>query len=178
MAASWTGSRSPTSVITQRLWSTSISRSRRKTPSTFMASTIASTFALSRPSEKLGTHSTKVAIREKNITADSRLLPGNEILHHRLAHQVWRQQPLCQNEIVELLLVEFRAQSRFCLFAQCDQFGVAVEITVRLTRSAVRVALHFLLGEGVGLDYVLFQNPEDVGRLGFARLQLRIKKRP
>jgi hypothetical protein len=32
-----------------------------------MASTIASTFALSRPSEKLGTHSTSVDIREKNI---------------------------------------------------------------------------------------------------------------
>src|SRR5579864_5516100 len=32
-----------------------------------MAATMASTFALSRPSEKLGTHSTRVYIREKNI---------------------------------------------------------------------------------------------------------------
>src|SRR5205807_9516143 len=42
------------------------SRSRRKTPGTFMASTIASTLALSRPSEKLGTHSTSVDICEKH----------------------------------------------------------------------------------------------------------------
>src|SRR5256885_11279102 len=54
-------------VITQRLWSASISRSRRKTPSIFIAATIASTFDLSRPSEKFGTHSTRVCIREKHI---------------------------------------------------------------------------------------------------------------
>src|ERR1700691_6105704 len=60
------GSRSPTKVITQRLWSVSISRSSRYTPSIFMASTMASTLALSRPSEKLGTHSTSVDISQKN----------------------------------------------------------------------------------------------------------------
>src|ERR1035438_4955709 len=67
MAASWIASRSPTRVITQRLWSESISRSRRKTPGIFIASTMASTLALSRPSEKFGTHSTRVlGIREKD----------------------------------------------------------------------------------------------------------------
>src|SRR5689334_13035183 len=59
-------SRSPTMVITQRLWSESISRSSRETPGIFMASTMASTMALSRPSEKLGTHSTSVDITGKN----------------------------------------------------------------------------------------------------------------
>src|SRR3954469_22056586 len=53
-------------VITQRLWSESISRSSSETPGIFMASTIASTTALSRPSEKLGTHSTSVDITGKN----------------------------------------------------------------------------------------------------------------
>src|SRR5579862_3985593 len=43
-----------------------MSRSSRYTPSIFMASTIASTLLLSRPSEKLGTHSTKVDISEKD----------------------------------------------------------------------------------------------------------------
>src|SRR6266700_2501110 len=66
MAASWIASRSPTSVMTQRLWSESISRSRRCTPSSFMASTRASTLDLSRPSEKFGTHSTRVCISEKH----------------------------------------------------------------------------------------------------------------
>src|SRR5512135_3098018 len=66
MAASWMDSRSPTSVITQRLWSASISRSSRYTPGTFIAATMASTLALSRPSEKLGTHSTSVDIRDKH----------------------------------------------------------------------------------------------------------------
>src|SRR5690349_23670694 len=53
-------------VITQRLWSESISRSSRETPGIFMASTMASTTLLSRPSEKLGTHSTSVDITGKN----------------------------------------------------------------------------------------------------------------
>src|SRR5581483_1711708 len=65
-------SRSPTRVITQRLWSESISRSRRKTPFIFMASTIASTLGLSRPSEKFGTHSTRVVgMTEQNIRRSS-----------------------------------------------------------------------------------------------------------
>src|SRR6476660_9605735 len=53
-------------VITQRLWSESISRSSSETPGIFMASTMASTMLLSRPSEKLGTHSTSVDITGKN----------------------------------------------------------------------------------------------------------------
>src|SRR5580698_2153134 len=71
------GSRSPTSVMTQRLWSASISRSRRKTPGIFMASTMASTLAASRPSEKLGTHSTRVlGIRGKDKGRQVRSQPG------------------------------------------------------------------------------------------------------
>src|SRR5438270_13579285 len=53
-------------VITQRLWSESISRSSSETPGIFMASTMASTMLLSRPSEKFGTHSTSVDITGKN----------------------------------------------------------------------------------------------------------------
>src|SRR5262249_42734101 len=44
------------------------SRSSSETPGIFMAATMASTTALSRPSEKLGTHSTSVDIR-KSIAA-------------------------------------------------------------------------------------------------------------
>src|SRR5262249_24017709 len=74
-------SRSPTRVITQRLWSASISRSSKYTPSIFMASTIASTLALSRPSEKLGTHSTRVDIRQKNNGQEGRLQPSAAPAH-------------------------------------------------------------------------------------------------
>src|SRR5882672_7414198 len=57
-AASATASGSPASVTTERLWSASISRSSTYTLGTLLiAETIASTFAASRPSEKLGTHS-------------------------------------------------------------------------------------------------------------------------
>src|SRR5271156_20894 len=58
-AASATASGSPAMVTTLRLWSASLSRSSRYTPATWrMASTMASILAASRPSEKLGTHST------------------------------------------------------------------------------------------------------------------------
>src|SRR5205814_2073179 len=60
MAASPMASLLPTMVMTQRLWSESISRSSSHTPGIFMASTMASTLALSRPSEKFGTHSMSV----------------------------------------------------------------------------------------------------------------------
>src|SRR4051812_4227143 len=56
--------------MTQRLWSASISLSRRNTPSTFIAAMIASTFATSRPSEKFGTHSTRDIGDRKQVTAD------------------------------------------------------------------------------------------------------------
>src|SRR6266446_4753983 len=57
-AASATASGSPARVTTLRLWSASISRSSTYTPDTLLiAATIASIFAASRPSEKLGTHS-------------------------------------------------------------------------------------------------------------------------
>src|SRR5580765_3996292 len=58
MAASATASGLPTSVITERLWSASLVRSITQTSGTaLMASTSASTFVRSRPSEKFGTHS-------------------------------------------------------------------------------------------------------------------------
>lgn len=36
----------------------------------------------------------------------TRLRRRNEILHHGLAHQVWRQQTLSQDEVVEFFLIE------------------------------------------------------------------------
>src|SRR3954464_7680302 len=72
-------SRSPTMVITQRLWSESISRSSSETPGIFMASTMASTLALSRPSEKLGTHSTSVDITDENSCAISHGATRNDV---------------------------------------------------------------------------------------------------
>src|SRR5215471_5119127 len=63
--------------MTQRLWSASISRSSKYTPSSCMASTIASTLDLSRPSEKFGTHSTMLCIRVKNSWREKRV-QGNQ----------------------------------------------------------------------------------------------------
>src|SRR5271167_4983199 len=58
-AASATASGSPAMVTTLRLWSASLSRSSRYTPGTSrIAAMMASTFAMSRPSEKFGTDST------------------------------------------------------------------------------------------------------------------------
>ena len=37
------------------------------------------------------------------------LLRADKLLRHRLAHQIGRQQPLSEDEVVELLLVEFCA---------------------------------------------------------------------
>ena len=34
------------------------------------------------------------------------LLPRHKVVHHRLAHQVWRKQSLRKNEIMERFLVE------------------------------------------------------------------------
>src|SRR5271156_5482483 len=58
-AASATASGSPAIVTTLRLWSASLSRSSRYTPGTSrIAEMMASTLAISRPSEKFGTDST------------------------------------------------------------------------------------------------------------------------
>src|ERR1700689_3279341 len=58
-AASATASGSPAIVTTLRLWSASLSRSSRYTPGTSrIAAMMASTLAMSRPSEKFGTDST------------------------------------------------------------------------------------------------------------------------
>src|SRR5580658_6271858 len=57
-AAAATASGSPAMVTTLRLWSESLSRSRRYTPGTSrIAAMMASTLAISRPSEKFGTDS-------------------------------------------------------------------------------------------------------------------------
>src|SRR6267378_2578821 len=75
-------SRSPTRVMTQRLWSESISRSSKYTPSIFMAAMMASTLAGSRPSEKLGTHSTSVDISGKDSWRQSREAREGRFLGH------------------------------------------------------------------------------------------------
>src|SRR5665213_10295 len=57
-AASTTASGAPAIVTTERLWSGSIEKSNRCTPSTCIARTISWIFPASVPSEKFGTHST------------------------------------------------------------------------------------------------------------------------
>src|SRR5580692_4875840 len=54
-----------------------------------MASTIASTLALSRPSEKLGTHSTRVDIREKEYHREWDRNVDIRVPHPRLS-VLWR----------------------------------------------------------------------------------------
>ncbi len=44
------------------------------------------------------------------------VLLSREILHHRFAHKIGRQQALRQDEVVELLLVELRAHRRLSVF--------------------------------------------------------------
>ena len=46
-------------------------------------------------------------------TLIARLLLFNKPIHHRIPHQVRRQQPLCQNKIMKFLLIKFRSQRRF-----------------------------------------------------------------
>src|SRR6266404_5698571 len=92
MAASAMDSRSPTIVITQRLWSESISRSSSETPGIFMAATMASTTLLFRPSEKLGTHCTSVDMTGKNSGFTANGAKDGQLLepihpHHEL-HRV------------------------------------------------------------------------------------------
>src|SRR6185437_13763427 len=52
----------PAIVTTERLWPASIDQSSRRTPSTRIAFTIASTRRESLPSEKFGTHSTTASL--------------------------------------------------------------------------------------------------------------------
>src|ERR1035438_454062 len=101
IAASATFTGSPTSVMTQRLWSASISRSSRYKQSIFMASIMASTRDLSRPSEKLGTHSTSAGITYED-NASRWLLPnlviGKSLVNSLLLppereHEAKRQNP-------------------------------------------------------------------------------------
>src|SRR3989449_644980 len=74
-AACATEFRSPTNVMTHRLWLASISWSRTRTPGTDpIAATSPSTTSLRRPSEKLGTHSTISAIEGSERPTKSRFL--------------------------------------------------------------------------------------------------------
>src|ERR1035437_2061735 len=57
-AASTTAAGSPAMITTERLWAASMDQSSRRTASTRIAATMASTRRASVPSEKLGTHST------------------------------------------------------------------------------------------------------------------------
>ena len=50
------------------------------------------------------------------MTKLKRLLLSHKLFHHRLAHQVRRQQSLRQNEVMKLLLVEFGPERRLHLF--------------------------------------------------------------
>src|SRR5208283_2376256 len=80
-ADSTTAPGSPAMVTTERLWSASIDKSSRRTPSTRMAATIAWTQRTSAPSEKLGTHSTSGSLmvappqRQETAGGSARLFP-------------------------------------------------------------------------------------------------------
>src|ERR1700730_3876401 len=77
IAASVTASGLPANVITERLWSASLVRSRTHAPATpLMASTRESTFYGSRPSEKFGTHSIRRFMKYWRYAQDHSLAKG------------------------------------------------------------------------------------------------------
>src|SRR5271166_669091 len=78
------------------------------------------------------------------------LLCRHKILYHGFAHQVGWQEPLRQDEVVELLLIEPRSQRLLGILAQSDQLGESVEIAVRLSGRAIGEALDLLLRKSMG----------------------------
>src|SRR5262249_38792825 len=106
----------------------------------------------------------------------ARLRCRNEILHHRFAHQVWRQQALAKNEVVEFLLVEFRTERGLGVLSELQQFRVPVEIGVRLAGHTEGVTLDFLIGKRNREATVHRERFHYVRWLHFARLQFGIRE--
>src|SRR5439155_25128542 len=74
-----------------------------------------------------------------------RRLIRDEVLLHRLAQQRGRHHALREDEVIEPLPVEARAELALRLLADLEQPAVAHEIGGRLCRSPEGVTLHLLL---------------------------------
>src|SRR5215471_6608017 len=72
-----------------------------------MASTIASTLCFSRPSEKFGTHSTMVCIREKNRWRELSLQAKRQIRNGRIAERGRFQHEFAHGTIPKFLALNW-----------------------------------------------------------------------